>query len=372
MWQELAMDNDQLFDLSLTEEQQLTRDVVSRFSREEMALVARSADEAAALPTDFLDKTTDLGLNYMPVPEQLGGMGAGRCSVSNVLNLEDLAQGDMSMAIATLAPLAVINAILEFGSESQQGLFLPGLLAPHFVAAGVAMVEPGLASQPNKLTTTAVKSADGSYQLQGIKSMVAFGPDAAQIIVVCALEGAPAAFILPASVDGVSFEREDYMGLRPLPLYQMNLDDVKLPAANRLENFQLQRLIDMGKLAASALAVGTCQAVLEYVVPYVNDRNAFGEPISNRQAVAFMVADMATELEAMRLLVYRAAALADQGADFQEAAFLAHRGAVRYGMKIGTDGVQLLGGHGFTREHPVELWYRNLRALPLLDSMLLA
>jgi hypothetical protein len=138
------------------------------------------------------------------------------------------------------------------------------------------------------------------------------------------------------------------------------------------DDFDPGRLLSLGKMATAALAVGTCQAVLDYVVPYVNERTAFGEPISNRQAVAFMVADMATELEGLRLMVYRAAAQAERGLDCTRAAFLAHRNAVKYGMKIGTDGVQLLGGHGFTRSHPLEMYYRNLRALATLDGMLLA
>jgi alkylation response protein AidB-like acyl-CoA dehydrogenase len=112
--------------------------------------------------------------------------------------------------------------------------------------------------------------------------------------------------------------------------------------------------------------------VLDYVVPYVNEREAFGEPISNRQAVAFMVADMATEIEAMRLMTYRAASQADQGLDNTKSAALALRNCIKHSMKIGTDGVQLLGGHGFTREHPCEMWYRNLRAIATLDGMLIA
>ena len=163
------------------------------------------------------------------------------------------------------------------------------------------------------------------------------------------------------------------MGLRPLPLYTLTLSNVAVPADSRLsDDLDVRRLVSLGKIATAALAVGTCQSVLDYVVPYVNERVAFGEPISNRQAVAFMVADMATELEGLRLMVYRAAAQAEQGADCTRSAFLAHRNAVKYGMKIGTDGVQLLGGHGFTREHPVEMWNRNLRALSVLDGILFA
>ncbi|ARN75208.1 acyl-CoA dehydrogenase family protein [Oceanicoccus sagamiensis] len=368
-----------LFDLTPTEEQQMTRDVVRRFAREEMASQARASDEAAELPEGLLQKTVDLGLNFMPVPEVLGGVGAGRSPISNTLSIEDLAQGDMSMAIAALSPLSVINCVLDFGTEQQQGSVTETLLSDQFVPAALAMMEPGIGFNKDQLQTRAVEQADGSYLLNGAKSLVAFGADAKVLIVfaqtvsrsgdVTGVNG----FMLSGDHSGLSFEREDYMGLRPLALYAMTLTDVALPASAKMrEHFDLSRFHNLSKIALAALAVGTCQAVLDYVVPYVNERVAFGEPIANRQSVAFLVADMATELEALRLMVYRAASRAEQGMDFNREAFLVHRQAIKYGMKIGSDGVQLLGGHGFTRDHPVELWYRNLRALATLDGLLMA
>jgi alkylation response protein AidB-like acyl-CoA dehydrogenase len=363
-----------LFDLTPTEEQQMTRDVVQRFAREEMAVAARPADEAAELPEGFLLKTVDLGLNFMPIPEALGGVGAGRSPVSNALNIEDLSRGDMSMAIAALAPLSVINCVMDFGTPAQQEWVSQALATAEFTPAALALMEPGIGFDPRQLQTKAKSQSDGSFVLNGTKSLVAFGPDAKVVVVFAdGGEGATQGFVLDVDTTGISFEKEDYMGLRPLPLFAMTLADVAVPASARLrDDFDLARMLSLGRIATAALAVGTCQAVLDYVVPYVNERVAFGEPISNRQAVAFMVADMATEIEGLRLMSYRAAAQAEQGLDFNRPAFLAHRNAIKYGMKVGTDGVQLLGGHGFTREHPVEMWYRNLRALATLDGMLLA
>ncbi len=370
----MSDNQERLFDITPTEEQQMMREVVRRFAREEMAAVARRADEAAALPDGFLQKTVDLGLNFMPIPAALGGAGAGRSPVSNVLTMEDLACGDMSMAVAALAPLAVINCIADCGTPAQLEMISQCLATEQFTPAALALMEPGTGLDVAQLRTTAVRQADGSYLLHGVKSMVAFGPEARVLVVFADTQGeGTQGFVVPAGTAGVAFEKEDYMGLRPLPLYAMTLANTMLPASARLGGeFDLTRLLSLSKLAAAALAVGTCQAVLDYVVPYVNERIAFGEPISNRQAVAFMVADMATEIEGLRLLVYRAAAQAEQGLDCTRMAFLAHRNAIKYGMKIGTDGVQLLGGHGFTREYPVEMWYRNLRAVPTLEGMLLA
>ena len=367
-------DAELLFDLTPTDEQQMTREVVRRFAREEMASVARPADEAAALPEGFLAKTVDLGLNFMPIPEALGGVGAGRSPVSNVLNIEDLAWGDMSMAIAALAPLSVINCVMDYGTDAQKELVSHTLASADFTPAAMAMMEPGIGFDPRQPATTALLQDDGSYLIEGAKSMVAFGPEAKLLLVFAdTVQDGAQCFLVSGDTAGVSFDREDYMGLRPLPLYAMTLDKVAVPASARLgAGFDLKRILSLSRIATAALAVGTCQAVLDYVIPYVNERIAFGEPISNRQAVAFMVADMATEIEGLRLMVYRAAAQAEQGLDCTRSAFLAHRNAVKYGMKIGTDGVQLLGGHGFTREHPVEMWYRNLRALATLDGTLLA
>ena len=365
---------EQLFDLTPSDEQQMTREVMQRFAREEMAAAARPADEAGELPEGFLLKTVDLGLNFMPIPEALGGVGAGRSPVSNALNIEDLACGDMSMAIAALAPLSVINCVMDYGTPAQQEIVSQTLASADFTPAALALMEPGIGFDPRQLKTTAQLQGDGSYILNGGKSMVAFGPEA-QLLVVFADTGEAGTqgFVVSGDAPGISFDREDYMGLRPLPLYAMGLNDVAVPATAALrDDFDLQRTLSLNKIATAALAVGTCQAVLDYVVPYVNERVAFGEPISNRQAVAFMVADMATEIEGLRLMVYRAAAQAEQGLDCTRSAFLAHRNSIKYGMKVGTDGVQLLGGHGFTREHPVEMWYRNLRALGTLDGMVLA
>jgi len=368
-----------LFDLTPTEEQQMIRDVVQRFARDEIAPAVRPADEAGELPEGFLRKTMDLELHFIPVPEAMGGAGSARSPISNVLSMEDLAQGDMSLAAAALAPLSVINCVLDSGTEEQQQRVAESLLAEDFVPAALALMEPGFGFDINRLKTTASEQADGSYKINGSKSMVAFGPDARIVVIFASAISQTGenlgtqGFVIDGQTAGSSFEKEDYMGLRPLPLFAMILNGVSVPASARLrDDFDLRRFHSLSKIAMAALAVGTCQAVLDYVVPYVNERVAFGEPISHRQSVAFMVADMATELEALRLMVYRAAAQAERGMDCTRMAFLAHRQAIKYGKKIGSDGVQLLGGHGFIREHPVELWYRNLQAIATLDGLLLA
>ena len=164
------------------------------------------------------------------------------------------------------------------------------------------------------------------------------------------------------------------MGLRPAATGRLLLEDVTLPAGALLGEGKREDYVECvqrARLAWCALAVGTAQATLDYVKQYVNERVAFGEPISNRQSVAFGVSDIGIESEGMRLATYRGASRADQGQDFSREAAMARRLCAQKGMQIGSEGVQLLGGHGFVKEHPVERWYRDLRAAGVMEGALL-
>jgi len=366
------VNTEKLFDLTLTEEQRITRESLQRFVETELKPIARPADEAASVPDGFYDKTMDLGFSILPIPEEFGGAGVDRSPISNMLNAEDLGSGDISLAIGALTPLAFINTVIEQGSEAQKEKYLTSMATETFKGATIALMEPRATFDPSELQTTATKEGAG-YIINGVKSMVALGESAEYILAIANVDGEPAAFIVEKGAEGLSYEEENFMGLRPLESKRLTFENVLVGADARLggedHTFDLQRLVDLSRIGICAMAVGTCQSVLDYVVPYVNERKAFGEPISNRQAVAFMVADMQIELEGMRLLVYRAASRAEQGLDFHKEAYLARVFCAEKAMEIGTNGVQLLGGHGFTREHPVELWYRNLRAVGVLEGV---
>lgn len=359
-------------DLSLTEDQRLMRETVQRFAERQITPVARQYDEAGQTPAAFYEAALELGLNYMPVPEAHGGAGQPREPLSSVLTAEDLGRGDLSLGLGILAPLGVIHALVDFGSDEQQAQFLPRLLGEGFVPAAIALMEGRATFEPSELTTKAVRDGD-NYVISGEKRLVIHGSSAELLLVVAEEEGAgPQAFVVEKGAAGLSASGAEYMGLRPLDTATVVLDKVKVPAANRLANFDLQRLVDLSTLAVDALAVGTCQAVLDAVVPYVNERKAFGEPIAWRQSVAFMAADIAIELDAMRLMVWRAASRAQQGLPFHREAYLAHVLCMDKAMEIGTNGLQLFGGAGFTRDYPLEMWYRNLRALKVLVGAALA
>ena len=362
---------ERLFDLTRDDDQRMSQDTMERFALNEIRALAKLADEQGATPEGFYDKTAELGLSLLPIPEALGGAGMVRSPVSNALNAQDLAWGDLALTLGAITPQAFVNTVLDQGTEAQREKYLPRFCEGNFVAATTALMEPRATFDPMEPQCTATTSAAG-YTLNGSKCMVPLGESAELVLVIAQLDGkGPAAFILEGTPAGMTRSTEQHMGLRTLEVASLKFDDVALPADSLLGagNFDLQRFVDLSRIGLCALAVGCCQGVLDYVKEYVNDRTAFGEPISHRQAVAFMVADMAIELEAMRLMTWRAASLAEQGQDFHQAAYLAKLACAEHAMKIGTDGVQLLGGHGFCREHPVEIWYRNLRAIAILDGV---
>jgi alkylation response protein AidB-like acyl-CoA dehydrogenase len=362
-----------LFDLTPTDEQQMLRDSVRDFALGRLRPAAQAADEACATPPELLAQSAELGLTMVGVPEELGGAVEQRSAVTAALMSEALAQGDMGIALACLAPAGVSTALGLWGDADQQATYLPPLVGDDPPAAAIAVLEPVALFNPFSLATTATKSPSG-FVLNGVKSFVPRAADAELLIVAASLpDSGPALFIVESKASGLSVEAEPGMGVRAAATGRIVLDDVAVPAGALLGEGSPDVYADcvsLSRLGWCALAVGTGQAVLDYVIPYVKDRTAFGEPISNRQAVAFTVANIAIELDGMRLMTYRAAARADQGLSFAREAALARRVCSEHGMQIGSDGVQLLGGHGYVKEHPVERWYRDLRAGGVMEGVL--
>lgn len=362
-----------LFDLTPTDSQELVRDSMQRFARERLRPSALAADEESAPPADLLQEAHALGLSQLAVPEALGGAGEQRSPVTNALVAEELARGDMSLALAALAPVSVVHALVDFGTSGQQGEFLPVFAGDDFYPAALALLEARPLFDPQRLATRATLR-DGHYQITGEKALVPLAASAELLLVFADLAGKPELFIVEKGTPGLSVEPEPAMGLRAAQLGRVRLEQVKVPHSHRVggdEGVDGERLIDLARIAWGALSVGTCSSLLEYVKTYCNERIAFGEPISHRQSVAFAIANIAIELDAMRLMVYRAASRAEHGKSFRREASLARVQCAEKGMQIGTEGVQLLGGHGFIKEHPVELWYRQLRAVGIFEGAVL-
>lgn len=363
-----------LFDITPDDEQQMLQGAVRDFAAEQVRPAAAQADADTGTPKELLDQAAELGVNTLGIPEELGGVMAQRACVTGVLIAQALAHGDMGIAYAVLAPGAVATAIGLFGDGEMQSTYLPAFAGENPPAAALALLEPQPLFNPLGLQTKARREGS-DWVLDGVKSLVARPGECELFVIAAEAEGlGPALFVVESSTKGLSVQPEPAMGLRAAATGCLLVEGARVPAGAILGDGTREAYLEClqrARIAWCALAVGTAQAALDYVTPYVNERTAFGEPISNRQAVAFGVADIGIETEAMRLLTYRAAARADQGADFAHDAALARRLCAAKGMRIGSEGVQLLGGHGYVKEHPVERWYRDLRAAGVMEGALL-
>ena len=363
-----------LFDVTPDEEQQMLQEGVRDFADAKVRPVAKQADFDRATPEEILSQANELGVNMLGVPEELGGVMHEQAAVTSVLIGEALAHGDMGIAYAALAPGAVATAIGHWGTPEQEAAYLPAFTGEDTPAAALAILEPRPLFDPLKLETKARKDGE-DWILGGTKSLLARPKECELFVVAAEAEGlGPALFVLESGGKGLSVEEEPAMGLRPAATGRLLLEEVRVPASALMAEGEREAYVECvqrARVAWCALAVGTAQATLDYVKDYVNDRTAFGEPISNRQGVAFAVSDIGIESGGMRLATYRAAGRADQGQDFAREAALARRLCAQKGMRIGSEGVQLLGGHGYVKEHPVERWYRDLRAAGVMEGALL-
>lgn len=361
------------FDLTPDDDQKMIADTVAEFATEILRPAAHDADAAASYPSGLIAKAAELGITAINIPEDFDGIAEHRSTVTNVLVAEALAYGDMGQALPILAPGGVASALTHWGSADQQSTYLPEFAGDNVPQACVAIAEPHPLFDPTRLRTTAVRTPSG-YRLDGVKSLVPAAADAELFIVGAQLDGKPALFIVESSAKGLSVKPDPSMGIRAAALGQIELSGVSVPVAARLgeddaSDADYSEAIALARLGWAALAVGTSHAVLDYVIPYVKEREAFGEPVARRQAVAFMCANIAIELDGLRLITWRGASRAEQGLPFAREAALAKRFGADKGMQIGLDGVQLLGGHGYTKEHPVERWYRDLRAIGVAEGV---
>ena len=357
------------FNLQMTEEQGLMVESIDRFAQN-LRDQAQQAETEQKPASEVQASAAELGLALLSVPQDMGGVGEARSPLSTALYTESMAKGDMGQALALMAPVGLVNLLVDLGAKEQLKEIIQRL-EKGFVPAAVALVEPGFGFDALK-PKTRIRSEGNAFVVSGEKSAVPWACEAEYLAVVAVDEDEQARVAIiraHGNPEGLSRTPAPAMGLRAAALGNLVMESVRVLAEDVFP-LDIRNLVALSRLGQSALAAGACQAVVDYVIPYCNERTAFGESISNRQSVAFAIADMATELEAMRLLLWKAAARADCGEEFRALALQARTFAAEYSMQIGTDGVQLLGGHGYVKEHPVERWYRDLRATGALDALL--
>ena len=362
-----------MYSFEPTEEQQMLVEAVGKYAVNDLRAAAREAEERGQLPGKLVTKGWEIGLLLGSIPEAYGGFGE-RSAVTGVLAVEEMAFGDLAGALSVLTPSLFAIPILLAGSEEQKQTYLPRVIGGDWLPFTAALIEYAFDFDPNALRTTAVRPGE-DYILNGEKAFVPFANDAEAILVYANLDGQTQGFIVPKASAGlsVSEEREKLMSLNALPMCRVKLESVNIPASNRLggaTGHDFEPLLASMRVATAAAAVGVANAAFEYSMNYAKEREAFGVKIAQKQAIAFMLAEMRTEIEASRLLTWEAAWKLDQGKEdaFTEA-YLAVTSAADMAMMVTDRAVQILGGHGYIREHPVEMWMRNGRGFATFTGL---
>jgi hypothetical protein len=360
------------FDLTPSEDQEMIRAAAAGLADDVIRPAGADADTERMVPEAVRRAAADLGLPLIGVPSELGGIAEERSAVTTALVLEELARGDLGIATALMAPAAVAAALAHYGSSAQQATYLPAFTGEGMPArASLAVMEQGPLFDPLSPTTRAT-TRGSDLVINGAKSLVVGAVDADVLVISALVDGAPRLVIVEAGTRGLTVADDPAMGIRAARTGRIGLDDALVPAANLLGTTEDHLdAVRRARLAWAAAACGTAQAALDQLVPYVKARQAFGEPIAHRQAVAFTVADMAIELAGLRLVVWRAAARLDQGSDAARLIAHARQLTATHGAQIGSHAVQLLGGHGFVKEFDNERWYRDLRGAGVLEGVLL-
>jgi alkylation response protein AidB-like acyl-CoA dehydrogenase len=361
-----------LIEFEPTEEQQLIVDTVRQFAANEIRPQAHDAAEARKLPENLLAQAHELGLVALGLDEAHGG-GGDRSAVTGALIAEELAYGDLAIALAILSPSLIGLPVTEFGTDPQKAEILPALLGPNFNAGSLALIEPDFRFDPFRPTTRATRDG-GDYTLRGHKCFVPWLDSGDQVLVIAMEDDDPQAFLVPRKTQGLSATPERNLGLDALPTVELELDDVRVPASARLggdAGCDVHSIIDRGRVALAATAVGVSRAAFEIARDYAKEREAFGAPIATKQAIAFKIADMAIEIDAARLLVWEAAWLLDSGAKATREAVLASRQAAQVARVVTDGAVQVLGGYGYIRDYLPEMLHRNACGFTTFETLTL-
>jgi len=362
-------------DFNLTQDQRAIQDAARAFADAELAPHSARWDEERHFPTDVLRLAAGLGFAGLYVREDVGGSGLTRQDASLVF--EQLSYGDVAMAAFMSIHNMAAWMIDRFGAEDLRRRYLPGLTSMELIAS-YALTEPGAGSDAAALATTARRDGE-AYVLNGAKAFIS-GGGVSDVYVVMARTGGPgargvSAFVVEKDAPGLAFgAQEKKMGWNAQPTAQVNFDDCRIPAANRVgeegEGFRIAMAgLDGGRVNIASCSLGGAQLALDLATAHLRTRKQFGKPLMDFQALQFRLADMATELDAARLMVRRAAQALDNGdPDATRYCAMAKRFATDAGFDAANQALQLHGGYGYLRDYPLERIVRDLRVHQILEG----
>ncbi|MDV2583128.1 acyl-CoA dehydrogenase [Alkalibacillus haloalkaliphilus] len=360
----------------LTEEQQMLRKMVRDFAVNEVEPTAAERDEEERFDREIFDKMAELGLTGIPWPEEYGGIGSD--FVSYVIAVEELSRVCASTGVTLSAHISLASwPIYMYGNEEQKQNFLQRLATGEALGA-YALSEPGAGSDVSSMKTTAKLDGD-DYVLNGSKVWITNG-EVGDIYVVFAKTDMDAkhkgisAFIVEKGTEGFTFgKKEEKLGIRSSPTTELIFENCRIPKENMLgeegEGFKIaMTTLDGGRNGIAAQAVGIAQGALDKSTEYAKEREQFGKPIAKNQGISFKLADMATEIEASRLLTYQAAYNESEGIPYQKESAMAKLFAGDTAMKVTVEAVQVYGGYGYTKDYPVERYMRDAKITQIYEG----
>ncbi len=360
---------------ALTAEERTVRDTVRAFATDRLASTAAQRDEEERFDRTLFAGMAEIGLAGLPYPEHYGGAGMG--TFPWVVALEEVAAADMGMAVSLSVHILAQLPILTFGTDAQRDRFLPRMTSGEWLGA-FALTEPGAGSDAAALALAARRDGD-DYVLDGTKIWITNGADAEVTIVFATVDRARGregitAFVVERDTPGFSVAgHERKMGIRDTVSAELLFDGARVPAANRLgEEGQGLKValsaLGAGRISIAACCVGLGRAAMEHAVRYAAERRQFGRPIADQELIQGMLAEMATAVEAARLLTWRAARLRDAGAPINAASSMAKWFASDTAMRVATDAVQVYGGAGYSRDNPVERFMRDAKGAQIYEG----
>jgi alkylation response protein AidB-like acyl-CoA dehydrogenase len=360
----------------LTDEQLMIRDMVREFSRKVVAATAMKRDETKEFPADNFEKMSELGLMGMITPTEYGGEGAD--TISYVLALSEIAYSCASTAVVMSVHNSIVcGSLVTFGNEEQKKKYLPKLASGEIIGA-FALTEPHAGSDPAAQMTTAVKEGN-EYVINGAKRFITSGKNGGLVIVTAKTDESAghrgiSAFLVNRGNPGMIVGNiEDKMGLCASDTTDLIFENCRVSESDRLgkegEGFKIaMTALDSGRIGIAAQSIGVAQACLDAAVKYAKTREQFGQKISKFQGLRWIIADMATEIEAARQLMYSAAAMKDRGEPYSAQASMAKLFASEMVNRITGKALQIHGGYGFTKDYPVERFYRDARVFTIYEG----